>query len=221
LLNPEAIKRAREGTNIRNVRQDLRMEEDELFLLHVGALIRTKNVYNLIKALSAWGWEQKFRLVLVGDGPERVRIEKLLRRLNLEGKVTLPGKKPHDETLSIMKSSDVLLLSSICEQMPNVVLEALALGKPVIATRVGGIPEIKSQNLHLIDRLEEIGQVIEGGVAAVEEDIIRETAERGESHLYLGNRLHRLFIDGPFRQPWCQMPGNGHRCRQGRPGKPG
>jgi glycosyltransferase involved in cell wall biosynthesis len=200
LLNPEAIKRAREGTNIRNVRQDLRMEEDELFLLHVGALIRTKNVYNLIKALSAWGWEQKFRLVLVGDGPERVRIEKLLRRLNLEGKVTLPGKKPHDETLSIMKSSDVLLLSSICEQMPNVVLEALALGKPVIATRVGGIPEIKSQNLHLIDRLEEIGQVIEGGVAAVEEDIFMQEYSLAK----VGERYEALFL----RLTGSKMKGN-------------
>ncbi len=170
LLAPAEIKRAKEGTDIKQVRGSLGLEDEELFLLHVGALIRTKNVDSLIKALAGWG--KKFRLVLVGDGPERTRIEKLLQRLNLAGKVALLGKRPHDETLSIIRSCDVLLLSSICEQMPNVVLEALALGRPVIATRVGGVPEIKSSNIHLVDSLEEIGQVIEGGIEAVEEDII-------------------------------------------------
>ncbi len=188
LLDPVAIKRAREGTDFKKVREDLGIEEDELFLLHVGALIRTKNVYNLIKALA--GWEQKFRLVLVGDGPERARIERLLHRLNLTGKVTLLGKKPHDETLSIIRSCDVMLLSSICEQMPNVVLEALALGRPVIATRVGGVPEIKSPNLHLVDRLEEIGQVIDSGVEAVEEDMIMQEYSLDR----VGERYEELFL---------------------------
>ena len=188
LLDPAAIKRTREGTDFKKVRGDLGIEEDELFLLHVGALIRTKNVCSLIKALA--GWEQKFKLVLVGDGPERARIEKLLQRLNLAGKIFLFGKKPHDETLSIIRSCDVLLLSSICEQMPNVVLEALALGRPVIATRVGGVPEIKSPNLHLIDRLEEIGQIIDSGVEAVEEDIIMQEYSLDR----VGERYERLFL---------------------------
>ena len=111
-------------------------------------------------------------MILIGDGPERARIEKLLQRLDLAGQISLLGEKPHDETLSIIRSCDVMLLSSICEQMPNVVLEALALGRPVIATRVGGVPEIKSSNLYLVDQLEEIGQVIDSGIEAVEEAII-------------------------------------------------
>ncbi len=188
LLDPAAIKQAREGTDFKKVRGDFDIEEGELFLLQVGALIRTKNVYSLIKALA--GWERKFKLVLVGDGPERARIEKLVQRLNLAGKVTLLGKKPHNETLSIIRSCDVLLLSSICEQVPNVVLEALALGRPVIATRVGGVPEIKSPNLHLVDRLEEIGQVIDSGVEAVEEDIIMQEYSLDK----VGERYEGLFL---------------------------
>ena len=86
--------------------------------------------------------------------------------------VFLLGEKPHDETLSIIKSCDVLLLSSICEQMPNVILEALALGRPVIATKVGGIPDIKSVNLHLVDTLEEMRQVIDNGIEVTKEDKI-------------------------------------------------
>jgi glycosyltransferase involved in cell wall biosynthesis len=165
LLDPSAINQAKAATDIKKVRENLDIASDELFLLHVGALIRTKNLYNLIRALARW--QQKYKLVLVGDGPERPRIEKLVQRLRLAGKVVLLGKKPHDETLSIINSCDVLFLSSICEQVPNVVLEALALGRPVIATRVGGVPDIKSPNLHLVDQLEEMAQSMEGGVEVV------------------------------------------------------
>lgn len=168
LLDPAAINQAEKRTDSKKVRESLGIGNDELFLLHVGALIRTKGVYNLVRALS--GWQRRFKLVLVGDGKERARIEILAQRLNLAGDVFLLGEKPHDETLSIIKSCDVLLLSSICEQMPNVVLEALAMGRPVIATKVGGVPEIKSANLHLIDQLEEIRQVIDNGIRAAEDD---------------------------------------------------
>lgn len=170
LLDPAAIARAKEKTDVTRVRAELGVEDDELCLLHVGALIKTKNVPALIKALASW--RHKYKLVLVGSGPERPRIEKLVQKLNLTGNVFLLGEKPHDDTLSIIRSCDVLILSSICEQVPNVVLEALVLGRPVIATRVGGVPDIKSANLHLVDRLEEIGNIIGSGIKAVEEAII-------------------------------------------------
>lgn len=172
LLDPAAINRVKEKTDVVKVRQDLDIKEDELFLLHVGALIRTKNVYNLVKDLASW--QHKYKLFLVGDGPERARIEKLVQHLSLAKNISLLGKKPHDETLSVIRSCEVLLLSSICEQMPNVVLEALALGRPVFATKVGGVPDIKSANLHLVDQLAEIRQVIDNGIKVVEEDTIME-----------------------------------------------
>ncbi len=170
LLDPAAITRAKEKTDVAKLRAELGIEDDEPFLLHVGALIRTKNVPALIKALARW--QRKFKLVLVGSGPERAGIEKLVQSLNLTGDVFLLGEKPHDDTLAIIRSCDVLILSSICEQMPNVVLEALALERPVIATRVGGVPEIRSSNLHFVDHLEEIGNIINSGIKTVEEAII-------------------------------------------------
>ncbi|HEY50563.1 MAG TPA: glycosyltransferase family 4 protein [Dehalococcoidia bacterium] len=172
LLEPVALNQVKAETDVIKVRRDLGIEDDELLLTHVGALIRTKNVYNLISTLAHW--QHKYKLVLVGDGPERPRIEKSIQRLKLAGKVVLLGKKPHDETLSVIRSCDILLLSSICEQVPNVVLEALALDRPVIATRVGGVPDIKSPNLHLVDQLEEIVPLIESGVEVVEEGKIME-----------------------------------------------
>jgi len=188
LLDPPALNRVKARTDINKARGNLNIASDELFLLHVGALIRVKNVYNLVRTLAPW--QHKYRLVLVGDGPERPRIEKLVQHFELTGKVVLLGKKPHDETLSAIRSCDVLLLSSICEQVPNVVLEALALGRPVVATRVGGVPDIKSPNLHLVDQLEEIVPLLESGVEVVEEGkIIEEYAlER------IAEEYERLFL---------------------------
>jgi glycosyltransferase involved in cell wall biosynthesis len=171
-LEPDGLKEAEESTDVKKVRETLRIGEDELFLLFVGALIRTKNAASLVKTSA--DLRKRFRLVLVGDGPERGKIEGLVKRLNLKEKVVLLGQKPHDETMATIRACDALVLSSICEQVPNVVLEALALGKPVISTKVGGVPEIKSANLHLIDNLEEISQILNGGIEAKEEDRIVE-----------------------------------------------
>ena len=117
---------------------------------------------------------KKFKLVIIGEGPERAKIEGLLERLNLEQQVILLGQKPHSETLSLIKACDVFLLPSISEQVPNVLLEALALGKPVVATKVGGIPEIKSANLHIIDELDEINRILDGGIVAATGDKVIE-----------------------------------------------
>ena len=166
-LEPGRLKEARENTDTKEIRQTLDIGEGELFLLFVGALTRTKNTASLMKVLPEL--RIKFKLVLVGDGPERRRVARLVKQLGLQGKVIFLGQKPYDQTLAIIGASDVFILPSISEQVPNVVLEALALGKPVIATKVGGIPEIKSANLYLIDNLEEINVILDGGIEAREE----------------------------------------------------
>ena len=171
-IEPNGLKEAKESTDVKKVRETLRIGEDELFLLFVGAFIRTKNATSLVRTLA--DLRKNFKLVLVGDGPERAKIEGLVKRLNLEDRVILLGQKPHGETLAMMRACDALVLPSICEQVPNVVLEALALGRPVIATKVGGIPEIRSANLHLIDNLGELGMILDSGIAAREEDRIIE-----------------------------------------------
>ena len=171
-IEPNGLKEVKESTNVKKVRETLRIGEGELFLLFVGAFIRTKNATSLVRTSA--DLRKNFKLVLVGDGPERSKIAGLVKRLNLEDRVILLGQKPHGETLAMMRACDALVLPSICEQVPNVVLEALALGRPVIATKVGGIPEIRSANLHLIDNLGELDMILDSGIAAREEDRIIE-----------------------------------------------
>ena len=80
------------------------------------------------------------RCVLVGDGPERPAMEALADRLGIAPRVTFEGRIP--DPAGVLAAGDVVVLPSLSEGLPRVVLEALGLGKPVVATRVGGIPEI-------------------------------------------------------------------------------
>nr|QNO46306.1 D-inositol-3-phosphate glycosyltransferase [Methanosarcinales archaeon ANME-2c ERB4] len=167
-INVDEIKEIKLCTDTKKIIKSVGIEEDELFLLFVGLLAPVKNVVALISTLSKLN--RKFKLVLVGEGSERRKIERLTKKLDLERKVTLLGQKPHDETLSIIYSCDVLILPSKSEQFPNVVLEGLALGKPVISTKVGGVSEIKSENLYLVDDLGDINQILEKGIKPKEDD---------------------------------------------------
>jgi len=80
------------------------------------------------------------RFILVGDGALRGEIEGRIESLGLGQRVTLLGVR--EDSMRIMHLSDVVALCSYEEGFPNVLLEAMAAGRPVIATRVGGVPEI-------------------------------------------------------------------------------
>ena len=81
-------------------------------------------------------------LVIVGDGPLDLELRNWVKKKNLEDKVFISGYRPNNEIVYWMCASDVFILASYAEGIPNVVLEAMACGLPVIATNVGGIPEV-------------------------------------------------------------------------------
>jgi glycosyltransferase involved in cell wall biosynthesis len=83
-----------------------------------------------------------WNLVMVGKGPLRSQVEAEVRRLGLSGHVTLTGPKSASEVSTWMAAADVLTLTSHNEGLPNVVMESLACGLPVVATNVGGISEM-------------------------------------------------------------------------------
>jgi glycosyltransferase involved in cell wall biosynthesis len=88
-----------------------------------------------------------FRLVLVGDGPLRALLEEQARRLGIEDRVVFAGDQPHDEVPGWVAAGDVFVLGSRKEGYPNAVVEALACGRPVVAPRVGGVPEIVTSDV--------------------------------------------------------------------------
>lgn len=81
-------------------------------------------------------------LVVAGDGPERVALERQTRELGLDGCVSFLGSVPREQVLRLFHAADASVLPSAWENFPHTVVEALAVGCPVIATAVGGVPEV-------------------------------------------------------------------------------
>jgi colanic acid/amylovoran biosynthesis glycosyltransferase len=112
-------------------------------LVFVGRLVEAKGPLLLIEAagrLAAAG--RVFELVLVGDGPLRRPIEALVERLGLRNHVRLAGWQGADSVREEILRARTLVLPSFAEGLPVVLMEALALGRPVISTYVAGIPEL-------------------------------------------------------------------------------
>ncbi len=110
---------------------------------YVGRLSREKGVLNFVKAIPLVLKKcNTVRFIICGEGKLYDCIEDFLKRNNLEGYVKLLGWIPHDHLPYYLNEMKLLVLPSFSEGLPNIVLEAMACGTPVLATRVGAIPEI-------------------------------------------------------------------------------
>jgi glycogen(starch) synthase len=109
-------------------------------VLFVGRLVTAKGVEVLVEAAARLR-TQDVDLVFVGDGAARPAVERLARRLGLEDRVHVTGFIPHARVPAALASADVLVLPSAYEELGTVLIEAMHAGVPVVASRVGGIPE--------------------------------------------------------------------------------
>lgn len=112
-------------------------------VIYVGRLVETKGLRELIDASRELAASNaRFRLVLVGDGGMKAELQALIQSAGLADKVRLPGGLPPEQVAEWICAADVLTLPSWSEGYPNVVVEAVACGRPVVATDVGGTREI-------------------------------------------------------------------------------
>lgn len=126
----------------RDLRAMLGLPEASPGLCMVTRLVRTKGLRELVDAFGriteeipdAW-------LAIVGDGPDRSLLEDWVGAAGLRGRVFVPGAQPHEAVPRWLNASDVFILPSYNEGLPNVVLEAMACGLPVVSTDVGGTGE--------------------------------------------------------------------------------
>lgn len=117
----------------------------------IGRLSREKGHADLIEAVDIVSRRgQKVSLVLIGDGPERPKLVQQIQALGLQEQVYLPGYIQEPQRL--LEEIDLMVLPSHTEGLPNVALEALLMEVPLLATRVGGTPEV------IIDR--ETGRLV-------------------------------------------------------------
>ena len=108
-------------------------------LLSVGNLTRNKGHHLAIDALSLLPGK---RLVIVGDGAMRGELERRVSARGVSDRVQFRGVMPQEALRELYATSAILILASANEGMPNVVLESLACGTPVVANPVGGVPEV-------------------------------------------------------------------------------
>ena len=132
-------------------------------LISVGNLVKNKGHHIAIEAMMQL---PNFHLVIVGDGPERQALEVLSSRLGLNSRVAFAGRIAQKDLPFYYSAADILILLSSREGWPNVLLESMACGTPVIATDVGGVAEIVT--IDLVGRLLPT-QSSDGLVAAVKD----------------------------------------------------
>ncbi len=111
----------------------------------VGRLDPVKDQLGLIEAFhrlcqQSPEWHERLRLVLVGEGPQRKVLEAKIASAGLAAQVQLLGNRT--DVAALLGEFDIFVLSSIAEGMPGAILEAMASGLPIVATRVGGVDEV-------------------------------------------------------------------------------
>lgn len=132
---------------IATLRAALGVPDHAQILLSVGRLSREKGQADLIQAaglLRDQQPERVFRLILVGDGPDRSRLEAMARRCGVHDWIHFAGHRA--DVAPYYGLADVVVLPSWTEGSPNVLLEAMAAGLPIVATAVGGVAEIVSSS---------------------------------------------------------------------------
>ena len=128
------------------LRASLGVEPDTFVVLAVGRLVPVKN-YRLLLAAARMlvGPSRRWRFLVAGEGPLRGELEAEVARLGLQEQVTLLGLRP--DVPALMCAADAFVLTSSSEGMSNTILEAMASGRPVVATRVGGNPELVQEGI--------------------------------------------------------------------------
>jgi N-acetyl-alpha-D-glucosaminyl L-malate synthase BshA len=116
------------------------LTETEPVLIHVSNFRPVKRIGDVVATFAEVHRHRPSRLLMIGDGPERSPSERKLRELGLESRVAFLGKQ--DQFVELLAAADVFLLPSEQESFGLAALEALSCGVPVVATDIGGIPEL-------------------------------------------------------------------------------
>ncbi len=127
-------------------RQRFHCEPEDTVFAAIGRLAPEKNLSLLLRAMARIGEDAPVRLLVAGDGPEFGPLALLVEALGLRSRVTMLGNL--DDCAPVYAAMDVLVLPSLSEGMPLVVLEAMSAGKPILATAVGDVPALLAQAPH-------------------------------------------------------------------------
>ena len=162
-IDPDEYNRERYAPTLKD-----QLGSNHPIFMHISNFRQVKRVRDIVGIFAKVNAEFPSRLVMIGDGPERVAAEDETRRLGVEASVSFLGKI--DDIAPLLASADIFLLPSETESFGLSALEALASGVPVVCTRVGGLPEVvrDGETGFLFD----VGDV--DGMARVSLDLLRD-----------------------------------------------
>lgn len=126
------------------IRRSLAISEDKKVLLFFSFVTKQKGLHLLIKALPAILKDNKYvKLLVVGDGDYLDEAKQLVGQLGLDSYVVFAGHISHEEAPDYINASDVFVLPTLRQEgMPFSLIEAMSCGKPVVASRIGGVPSV-------------------------------------------------------------------------------
>lgn len=156
-------------------RRELGLPLDKKMVLSIGTLHDVKGHNYLIDATRILSKKRSdFLTIIIGSGPLEKMLKKKIEKLRLNQKVMMIGWIPHNEIALWMNACDIFVLPSLNEGLPTVIPEVMACGRPVVATRVGGIPEVI--------RSDEVGLLTSPRDPESLAHAIREALDRGWEH---------------------------------------
>jgi glycosyltransferase involved in cell wall biosynthesis len=136
-VDPEQLRSSRRREELR---EELGAGADDVVGLVLASLVHRKGIDVLLEALARQPAEPVLRLWIAGDGPERARLEQLARARGLERQVRFLGQR--DDKNDLLAACDLFLMPSRAEGLGVAALEAMAMGRPVVAGRVGGLADL-------------------------------------------------------------------------------
>jgi colanic acid/amylovoran biosynthesis glycosyltransferase len=111
--------------------------------LSVGSLLARKGHVYLVEACRVLKEHHiNFRCSIVGEGPQRAELQRLIEKYKIEEEIALVGSAPHEDVQTYFDNTDVFVLPSLSEGIPVVLMEAMSKALPVVATRITGVPEL-------------------------------------------------------------------------------
>jgi len=189
------------GVNIKNfkfrnknqARYKLNLPKNKKIILFVGGLIPRKGVEYLIRAVKIILKRDKNILCcIVGGGNLEKHLKKLTSDLKLDEYVRFFGKKINEEVAEYMNACDLFVLPSLNEGLPVVLCEALACGKPIVATRVAGTPELMNDDVGYLVKPKDVKDLAEKIILALNKKWGREKLLKRSRDFSVDNSAEKL-----------------------------
>ena len=194
------------------VRRELGVDSKCLLIGTVGRLTAVKGHEYLLKTAQLMLQKRRnVKFVIVGDGPLKVELQSLAAQLGITENVAFLGHQ--DDACALMEAMDLFVLPSLHEGIPMVILEAMALGRPIVASRVGGIPEVITDTVHGL-------LVSAGDPAGIAQACLKLVGDRNLAERYgqagrarVEQQFSSVVMGGKVANLYRQLVGNS-RCMQ-------